>query len=209
MRNVIPAIRQISMESADVQITIACLSFSSGCEWRYPAPVPAEDFTWNDLEAWGATDLGAACRELAAKLHRGQFMKDVPGGWSAPVLLLFSDGETNDDFAGGLAELQQNKWYQHAVKAALAIGDAADSNALAEFTGTSEAVLKVDTPEALRDMIRFVSLGSVNTAFMGRPAEYSRQDALNGMIKVQKQTGHISDRDAAGRGGPFIGEMKG
>lgn len=47
---------------------------------------------------------------------------------------------------------------QKAIKVAVAIGEDANRDVLAEFTGSKEAVVAVHTPEALVKMIRFVSV---------------------------------------------------
>jgi len=51
---IIPEIRNIS-ENCDVQIKIAVMMFSSGCQWMYPQTIPIENFCWKDIYAEGAT----------------------------------------------------------------------------------------------------------------------------------------------------------
>ncbi len=157
VEEVIPEIRKISAENADAAIKIAVLEFSGGARWITPAPMDAEDFTWSFLNADGLTDLGQACRQLDEKLSRKAFMSDVAGSF-APAIFLLSDGEPTDDYKPELSKLWQNNWFKKAIKVAVAIGDDANSDVLAEFTGSKEAVLTVHTPEALAKMIRFVSV---------------------------------------------------
>ncbi len=157
VEEVIPEIRKISGENADAAIKIAVLEFSSGARWITPAPMDAEDFTWSFLNADGLTDLGDACKQLDEKLSRKAFMSDVAGSF-APAIFLLSDGEPTDDYKPGLNKLWQNNWFKKAIKVAVAIGEDANRDVLAEFTGNKEAVLTVHTPEALAKMIRFVSV---------------------------------------------------
>jgi uncharacterized protein YegL len=157
IEDVIPEIRQISTENADAQIKIAVLEFSEGAKWLTPAPIEVSDYAWNYLNADGITDFGAACKELNAKLSRDAFMSDVAGSF-APAVFLLSDGEPTDDYKHYLGELWQNNWFKKAIKAAVAIGDDANKDVLKEFTGSMESVLTVHSPEALRKMIRFVSV---------------------------------------------------
>ncbi len=157
VEEVIPEIRKISGENADATIKIAVLEFSNGARWITPAPMNAEDFTWSFLNADGLTDLGQACRQLDEKLSRKAFMSDVAGSF-APAIFLLSDGEPTDDYKPELSKLWQNNWFKKAIKVAVAIGEDANRDVLAEFTGNKEAVLTVHTPQALAKMIRFVSV---------------------------------------------------
>lgn len=158
IREVLPTISEISEENADAAIKIACMSFATDVNWLF-APTDVDGMTWNDLVAGGTTALGAAMKELNRKLSRSEFMNSPTGNF-APVLFLMSDGQPTDEFQKGLAELQENKWFNVAIRVAIAIGDDADKEVLAQFTGNSELVLTAHTPEALKAMIRFVSVTS-------------------------------------------------
>lgn len=153
----LPEIRSISSENADAQIKIAVLEFSDGARWLTPVPMEVGDYAWNYLNAEGVTDFGAACQELNAKLSRNSFMNDVAGSF-APAIFLLSDGEPTDEYQVALAELWQNNWFKKSIKAAIAIGDDANKDILKEFTGNRESVLSVHNPEALKKLIRFVSV---------------------------------------------------
>lgn len=157
IREVIPELKDISEENADAQIKIATLQFSSGAKWNVDEPVPAESFRWQDLDAEGITDLGEACRLLNDKLSRKAFMSDATGSF-APAIFLLSDGGPTDDYKKGLGKLKENNWFKKAIKVAIAIGEDANTDVLAEFTGNIESVITVHSPEALKKWIRFVSV---------------------------------------------------
>ena len=159
MRELIPDLKNISDSNADALIKIAVIDFASGTEWVTPIPQDLDTFRWEDLEAGGVTDLGEACRELNAKLSRDAFLQDKVGNF-APVIILLSDGEPTDDFKGGFAELKQNKWFDAAIKVALAVGNDADFDTLADFTGNKELVIPIMGKAAMKRMIRFVSVTS-------------------------------------------------
>ena len=144
IQEVLPMINDISAANPDAEIKVAALQFSSGTSWVYDEPMLASDFVWQDVSAMGPTDLGEACRELNSKLSKNGFMKSEP----------------TDDFDSGLAKLQENKWFSHAIKIAIAIGDDANKEKLAQFTGTSEAVFTVHNIDALKKMIRIVAVTS-------------------------------------------------
>lgn len=157
IEEVVPELKEISEGNADAQIKVATLAFSTGAQWVDSTPVEAEVYRWNYLDASGVTDLGEACLQLNEKLSRNAFMSDVTGSF-APAIFLMSDGEPTDNYKHGLDKLKQNNWFKKAIKVAVAIGDDANQTVLADFTGNSEAVITVHTPEALKKWIKFVSV---------------------------------------------------
>jgi uncharacterized protein YegL len=164
IEEVIPMLRELSEENADALIKIAVLEFSDGARWLTPnGPVEPDLFHWNHVYANGLTDLGAACAELAGKLSTKAFMKEASGSY-APVFILLSDGAPTDEWESRLALLKQNNWFRAGVKAAVAIGEDADYDVLAEFTGSHEAVLMVHSAVALKKVIKFVSVRASQVA---------------------------------------------
>lgn len=149
----------ISSANDDAEIRVAIMQFSSGCSWITPAsgPIAISDVIWNDLVPSGLTDLGAACKELDTKLSRNGYLQSQTGAY-APVILLFSDGGPTDDWENGLNQLKNNNWFKHAIKIAVAIGDDADKDVLAAFTGTPESVITVHDKQTLKTLIRKVSV---------------------------------------------------
>ena len=189
IREVLPELKGIG--GSDVDLKIACLKFSSGCSWMHPSPVPVENFQWNNLSADGVTDFGSACKELSDKMSKEKFLS-APSASVAPAIFLMSDGEPTDDYKTGLDLLKQNNWYKYAIKVAVAIGDDANTDVLKEFTGNIEAVITVHTPEALRKMIRFVSITSSQIGSKSQPLQNgqieSKQDTMIDQIKDLQQT---------------------
>lgn len=149
----------ISTANDDAEIRVAIMQFSSGCSWITPSsgPIGIGDVIWNDLHPNGLTDLGAACTELDKKLSRNEFLESQTGAY-APVILLFSDGGPTDNWEKGLEQLKKNNWFKHAIKIAIAIGEDADKNVLATFTGTPESVIAVNDKHTLKALIRKVSV---------------------------------------------------
>jgi uncharacterized protein YegL len=188
IREVLPELKGIG--GSDVDLKIACLKFSSGCNWMHSSPVSVESFQWNNLSANGVTDFGAACLELSDKMSKDKFLS-APSASVAPAIFLMSDGEPTDDYRSGLSVLQQNNWYKYAIKIAVAIGDDANTDVLKEFTGNIEAVITVHTPEALRKMIRFISITSSQIGSKSQPMQNgqieSKQDVMIDEIKDLQQ----------------------
>lgn len=158
MREVIPDIQDISNNNADAKIKLAVMSFSSGTNWETTEPQELDSYRWEDLEAGGVTEMGAAFKELNSKLDRNAFLQD-PAGVKMPVIILISDGEPTDDFREGLNVLQQNKWYKRSIKVALGVDDA-NMDVMKEFTGSCESAIYLRDKSNLKKLIRIVSVTS-------------------------------------------------
>lgn len=176
--NVLPMLEEISSSNPDAEIKVAALEFSNGTKWLYNEPKSVEDFKWIDVQAGGLTSLGEACLELNGKLSRSGYMKSASGSY-APAIILLSDGGPTDNFDGGLQTLQGNNWFKNSIRIAIAIGDDADLNVLSRFTGNSEAVIKVQNIDALKQIIRIVAVTSSQIGSKSSSAgDTSKQDQV-------------------------------
>ena len=181
-------LREMNADSADAEIEIAILEFSSGARWLTPnGPVKVENYYWSGLDADGLTAMGEAFRMLEEKLHKSSgFMQRASGSY-APVLFLMSDGEPNDDYQTHLAKLKKNGWFKAATKVALAVGDDATLSVLEEFTGSSEAIVKVssqNTGTKLAKMIQFIAITSSQVASTPADAgDKTKQELLEKAIQ--------------------------
>ncbi|WP_289765290.1 vWA domain-containing protein [Bacteroides acidifaciens] len=176
--NVLPMLEDISSSNPDAEIKVAALEFSNGTKWLYNEPKSVEDFKWIDVQAGGLTSLGEACLELNSKLSRSGYMKSASGSY-APAIILLSDGGPTDNFDGGLQTIQGNNWFKNAIRIAIAIGDDADLDVLARFTGNSEAVIKVQNIDALKQIIRIVAVTSSQIGSKSSSAgDTSKQDQV-------------------------------
>ena len=178
IREVLPELKDVG--GSDTAIKIAALLFSTGCHWMYPEPVLSDQFQWNTVEADGLTTMGEAFKELASKMSKNSYLKS-PSASVAPAIFLMSDGFPTDEYKDGLETLRNNRWFKYAIKVAVAIGDDADLDVLEEFTGTKEAVILTHTPEALKKMIRFVTITSSKIGSQS-------QGLVNGQTKSKQDT---------------------
>lgn len=193
IRETVPDLKDLSQSNPDAAIKIAVMQFDTNVRWLYPQPIDSEQFRWNDLQAGGLTELGAALLELNGKLSKTQFMQEAAGSY-APVLILLSDGGPTDDFDSALEVIKKNAWFKHAIKIAIAIGNDADKNVLAQFTGNSESVIEVHNKSALKAIIRFVSVTSSQVNSKSSSVEdASKQDKVNEKIKEYVDTENIED----------------
>ena len=186
MEDVMPIIGDISENNPDAEIKIAVLDFSSDVKWLYDEPKTASNFQWRDVDADGLTSLGYACLKLEEKLHKNSGFMNSASGSYAPTIILMSDGAPTDNYQSGLGILKQNNWFKAAVKFAIAIGDDADLDVLAEFTGNKEAVLTVHNIDALKKIIRLVSVTSSQIASKSTSSsDKSKQDQVTDAINDQ------------------------
>lgn len=155
MEELIPEIRKVG--EADTDVKVAVLTFSTDVKWMYSAPVSIEDFEWSRLNASGVTSMGAAFEELSARMSRNSFLSS-PSLSFAPVIFLMTDGYPSDDYKKGLRELYSNSWYKFGLKAALGIGNEANDDMLAEFTGSKDTVVHAYTGSQLAQMIKIVAV---------------------------------------------------
>ena len=155
MEELIPEIRRVG--EADTDVKVAVLTFNTEIAWMYPEPINIEDFEWTRLKAEGVTSMGAAFTELSAKMSRSSFLNS-PSLSFAPVIFLMTDGYPSDDYKTGLKTLKANSWYKFGLKAALGIGNEANDDMLAEFTGTKDTVVHAYTGGQPAQMIKIVAV---------------------------------------------------
>ena len=192
MEETIPEIRTVG--GADTEIKVAAMKFDSEVCWMYDEPISVESFQWTHMSANGMTYLGDACRELNSKLSRAVWM-GAPSLSYAPAIILMSDGAPNDDWENGIALLRKNKWFKHALKFAIAIGDDCDKSVLTMFTGDPEAVVQVNNGKALAKMLKFITVSSSEIgsqsqgsagegeALTPEEADILKQDMLNQQVQ--------------------------
>ena len=92
-------------------------------------------------------------------MSRNSFLNS-PSLSFAPVIFLMTDGYPSDDYKEGLRELQTNSWYKFGLKAALGIGQEANDNILAEFTGSKDTVVHAYSGGQLAQMIKIIAVTS-------------------------------------------------
>ena len=166
MEELIPEIRRVG--EADTEVKVAVLTFSTEVRWMYSTPIAIEDFEWARLRASGVTSMGAAFKELSLRMSRNSYLNS-PSLSFAPVIFLMTDGYPSDDYREGLKELQSNSWYKFGLKAALGIGDEANDDVLAEFTGSKDTVVHAYSGTQLAQMIKIIAVTSAQIGSKSMP----------------------------------------
>jgi len=195
MRKLLPELKNIDSRNFDVELKIAVLKFDDSAEWVTYKPVAVGDFQWSNLETGGCSNLGEACKLLENKLSKNEFQEE-PTDYVVPVIFLMSDGQPTDNFNDGLNVLKRNKWFKYAIKTAIAIGNDAREDVLAQFTGNAKAVVAAHNPEQLEHWIRFVSVTAMkmcsksSSVAQDEHPEYM-QNALINAIQREQQSRNI------------------
>lgn len=159
MNETMEVLKDVSAHNPDAEIKIGVLQFSTNAYWVTNGLIDTEDFFWNDLTAGGTTEISAALSALNEKLSRSEFLVSDTG-FCLPVIIFMSDGAPTDP---GIWEKKlqwvkdNNKWFKHATKITIAIGDDADKECLAKIAGNTECVVEVNDMETLKKLIRIVS----------------------------------------------------
>ncbi len=170
IQSTIPDMQDAAHDNPNAQLLVRTLKFATGASWITSSPVDIDDFTWQDLDAGGVTDLGKAFDMLAAQLT----IPPMTDRALPPVLVLLSDGQPTDDYKKPLDKLLHLPWGKKAVRIAISIGQDADDDVLTAFTGNRELVLQANNPQALVKMIKWASTAA---SLVSAPASRVNEDA--------------------------------
>lgn len=161
IREAVPEMRSVAQDNPAAQLLLRTMTFSTTARWHHQDPVPVENFTWQDVQVDGMTNLGEALHMVARELDT----LPMPQRALKPVLALVSDGVPTDDWKAGLRAVDATPWGRKAVRVAIAIGTDADRTVLQEFLGNPELQpLDANSPKQLAAAIRWASTAAVKAA---------------------------------------------
>ncbi|MFD5507705.1 tellurium resistance protein [Streptomyces sp. NPDC059761] len=161
IREAVPEMRSVAQDNPAAQLLLRTMTFSTTARWHHQDPVPVENFTWQDVQVDGMTNLGEALHMVARELDT----PPMPQRALKPVLALVSDGVPTDDWKAGLRAVDATPWGRKAVRVAIAIGTDADRTVLQEFLGNPELQpLDANSPKQLAAAIRWASTAAVKAA---------------------------------------------
>lgn len=185
MATALPAMRAGAEDNAETDVRVRVIRFSDTAMWQTPDPVPVADFAWENLEANGETNLGAALSLLAA----GLTSEVMPGRQLAPIIVLVSDGQPTDDFAAGQTALLESPYGSKSVRIAIAIGQDADLDVLNSFIGHSDfKALAAHNAEELVSRIKWATTAPVKTVSQPAKTGASPMQILASDAAQQAQT---------------------
>ncbi|MFJ8662046.1 tellurium resistance protein [Streptomyces sp. NPDC093795] len=161
IREAIPEMRSVAHDNPAAQLLLRTITFSTTARWHHKDPVAVDDFTWQDVQPDGTTNLGEALHLVAGELRT----PPMPERALKPVIALVSDGVPTDDWRAGLKAIEATPWGRKAVRVAIAIGSDADRSVLQEFLANPELrPLDANSPKQLAAAIRWASTAAVKAA---------------------------------------------
>ena len=176
IKEAIPHMQDVADENPNAQVLVRAVRFSDGAQWHVSQATDIADFKWDDLDAGGVTAMGKALSIVADQLK----IPPMDERALPPVLVLISDGQPTDDFAGGLQALMNEPWGRKAMRIAIAIGEDADQEVLKKFIANPELrPLQANNPESLIKYIRWVSTAVLKSA--SSPASQSAAASTAGL----------------------------
>lgn len=148
-------------QNSDFRLSVITFSNDAKVELANKTPEEFKAQWTSDIEARGGTDLAAALKLLNKQLQKGMLIQGNSNQYKRPAVIILSDGQPNDNsWEKELKELMNNKFFTHASKVALAVGQDADKQVLAEVVGNIENVLEVKDVSTLAKYLRYASMSA-------------------------------------------------
>lgn len=145
-------------ERDSTELLVSIITFGADTRMILP-PTQASNVQYNDLQAAGETPLGQ-CLGIAKRLIEDK--NQIPSRAYRPLVVLVSDGMPNDSWQAPLEDFIHNGRTAKCDRMALAIGDDADRNMLAQFIeGTGRNVFEADTADQIANFFKFVTMSTV------------------------------------------------
>jgi len=164
INNAISEIRDMQInEYPDKKILFNILEYSTGTRWHTPQLIDASDFKFNNLEAEGFANLGAACGVLNEELSNIELINNPHDRYAAPIILLAAYRQPTDDFYKAIKTLKENSRFKSSLKIAVIIGSDVEKNDLIEFTGTNEAISIIENILDFEKRFCFLLITSIRT----------------------------------------------
>ena len=149
IRETIPLIVDLSHTYKSHNFFIRALSFSTDAHWVDQKFKKIQEYSWNDLEAGGKSDLGAAFNKIR-EIWGGESQESTDS--NSYIFVLITDGYPTDDWYGPLQNLVSTTTFTDSYKIAITIQDT-EKEILREFIGQKqkdkEFIIEVDDIERI------------------------------------------------------------
>jgi uncharacterized protein YegL len=182
VREVLPHLAETAYGNPHAEVSVRVIGFSTGAGWHVENPTHPDDLVWEDLQAGGYTDLGAAVDLLSTALT----VPPMEERALPPAVVLVSDGMPTDDFETAMERILTLPWGARAVRMAVAIGQDADYDTLAAFIADPvREPVTASNPEQLLMALRWATVHVARAASSlapaaPAPAQVTAWDAVTG-----------------------------
>lgn len=142
MERAIEFLKTTRKKSGDYIQKMAILKVNTNCQWcEEYGPEAVANYKFENLEAGGLCDWGAALSELDNKLNPREFLIDDVPLCRPIIVFMFSDRSATDDYKKSLEKLSNNRFFKLAIKVAIALTDAVDYELLKDIVSDTGAWL--------------------------------------------------------------------
>lgn len=117
VRQSIPGMSEAASSQPNAKLKVHAIEFSTSARWHTYPGVDVDVFSWQDLQANGATSMGKAIEMLCEDLENNMPTRSLP-----PVIVLVSDGHPTDNFDAALKRLMSSPWGTKSVRIAIGMG---------------------------------------------------------------------------------------
>ena len=182
---------QLSLLNEELENTIlniSILSFASECRWLAKFKKPCE--INSDLSVGGITSMGAALSELNQALTKGT-LAAVNNNYDlikCPVVIMLTDGCATDDFDASLEYIKTNRWFLQSYRLAFAIGEDADIECVANFTGSEKTVLSINDVSVISEILPKVTRSLSVASGYSKNANYQINNYNEQFVESAKKT---------------------
>ena len=117
VRQSIPGMSEAASSQPNAELKVHAIEFSTTARWHTYPGVDVDTFSWQDLQANGATSMGKAIELLCEDLENNLPTRSLP-----PVVVLVSDGHPTDNYDAALKRLMSSPWGAKSVRIAIGMG---------------------------------------------------------------------------------------
>ena len=117
VRQSIPGMSEAASSQPNAKLKVHAIEFSTSARWHTYPGIDVDTFSWQDLQANGATSMGKAIELLCEDLENNMPTRSLP-----PVIVLVSDGHPTDNYDSALKRLMSSPWGAKSVRIAIGMG---------------------------------------------------------------------------------------
>lgn len=155
-----------------VDFKVAVMRFDDNVDWiTGRSMLSPSDLKRVVLKASGCTAVGKALTELNSKLNKssdGYLIQSGNSKYYTPAIIILSDGAPTDNWKKGLEKLEENVYFMASRKRgsvrAVAVGDDANKDVLAQITGNIEFVVEASKANDIIEALDVVTMTATMNA---------------------------------------------
>lgn len=151
MEEVIPIFREIEHET-DSHVYLKIMKYNTWGQWQTPELTPLDDFIWNDIQAGGKAELGAALNLLGTELMANDSI-------DFSIIFLLGCEKPTDDFEEVMEKLCILDKFKKSIRIVFNIEGKFPYEIAYKFTGNKDNVMNARNTNTLKKKI----IDAINT----------------------------------------------